>query len=137
MKTDPKRERATVAQTPDSEDSRLDKLPVWAQTEIVNLRRALREARQERDEALSAPPSNTSIQRLSVDDGPKEVFLPDGALVRFYLSPPGPARRFVDVNVSRAPHRPTHLRVASPSGQIAAFPIASNALNIMETDDAP
>lgn len=143
MKTTDKRERATVAQTPDREDSRLDKLPVWARDEIVNLRRALREAREERDTLMKAPVSNVSVLRMGVE-GPREVFLPEGAVVRFYLNPaiaadgtPVKSRRSIDVNVSRAPHRATHLRIGSASGQIAVYPFAANAVNVLEIDDAP
>lgn len=136
--------RASPRPGPEAEDDRLARLPRWAQEEITHLRRALTEAREERNEALKAPVSNTAYLRSAGavgGDGPREVYLPDGAVVRFYLDrTDGKApreRASVDVNVVIDPHRSPRLRIGSATGQVMVLPQACNAFHVCEVHDAP
>lgn len=125
--------------------ARLARLPAWAQAEIKALTRARDEAKAEvRALVEGQPESDTSLVRpLAVGrDEPGEFFLPDGAVIRFYLDPEPPKgkagrqRKCIEVNVSRDPHRPPALFVSSSTGQVAVYPRASNSLSLMEVDRA-
>lgn len=137
--------RAVQRRGPEAEDDRLAKLPVWAQDEVQRLRRALAEAREERDAFLNGiPSSNTCYGRTEgiTGNGPRWVYLPDNATVRFYLDggvgagKPDRERPHVEVNVSHSPQRRPHIRIATDR-QVAVFPIAANCFNALEVDDAP
>ena len=129
----PIRERARSGARPAADSERESRLPAWAQVEITRLRRALSEAREERDHALKAPVSNVSVLRSGAfnGDGPREVFLPDGAVVAFNLGTVD-RPRVIEVNVNVSEHRRPVLRVSSNSGQVAVRPLASNCFTVEE-----